>query len=128
MILYRATIGLPPISKKNHQRIMYSPKTDKRWIAPSTQYERYERDALRLLPKAEQPISTAVNVKLVFFMPNRRRVDLVNLIEAANDILVRRGVLLDDHSGIIVSHDGSRVLYDRERPRTEIEIEEVEIG
>lgn len=128
MILYRATLGIPPISKKNHQRILYNAKKGTRFVAPSVEYERYERDALRLLPKAAQPISTTVNVKLIFFMSNRRRVDLVNLIEAANDILVRRGILLDDHSGIIVSHDGSRVLYDRERPRTEIEIEEVEIG
>lgn len=128
MILYTAMIGLPPISKKNHQRILYNAKKGTRFVAPSVEYERYERDALRLLPKAAQPISTTVNVKLIFFMPNRHRVDLVNLIEAANDILVRRGVLLDDHSGIIVSHDGSRVLYDRDRPRTEIEIEEVEIG
>lgn len=32
-------------------------------------------------------------------------------------------VLEDDHSGIIYSHDGSRVLYDKENPRTEVTIE-----
>lgn len=125
MILYRATLGIPPVSKKNSQRILFNQKRGTHFIKPSAAYERYERDARRLLPKAAQPISAPVNVKCVFYMATRRRVDLVNLLEAADDILVRRGVLLDDHSGIIVSHDGSRVLYDRERPRTEIEIEEV---
>ena len=125
---YCATIGIPPISKKNHQRILYNPKTGKRWVAPSIEYERYERDACRLLPKPAFPISTPVNVKCIFYMKNRRRVDLTNLLEAADDVLVKRGVLVDDHSGIIFSHDGSRVLHDRERPRTEIEIEEVEVG
>lgn len=34
----------------------------------------------------------------------------------------RRGVLEDDHSGILVSHDGNRVLYDKENLRTEVSI------
>ncbi len=36
--------------------------------------------------------------------------------------VVKARVLLDDHCGIIVSHDGSRVLYDKETPRTEVSI------
>ena len=57
-----------------------------------------------------------------FIMPTRRRVDLTNLLESIDDVLVRAGVLKDDHSGIIVSHDGSRVLYDKDNPRTEVSI------
>lgn len=41
-------------------------------------------------------------------------------------MLVRAGVLKDDHSGIIVSHDGSRVLYDKDNPRTVLFIREME--
>jgi Holliday junction resolvase RusA-like endonuclease len=51
-------------------------------------------------------------------------VDLVNLVEATCDILVDAGVLVDDNSGIVTSHDGSRVLYDKTDPRVEIEITE----
>ena len=58
-------------------------------------------------------------------MPTRRRVDLVNLLEATDDVLVHYGVLEDDNSNIIVSHDGSRVFYDKENPRTEIYIETI---
>lgn len=128
MILYRASLGIAPVSKKNSQRVLFNRKRGVHFIKPSVAYERYERDALRLLHPLNHPISSPVNVKCVFYMATRRRVDLTNLLEAADDVLVKRGILLDDHSGIIVSHDGSRVLYDRDRPRTEIEIEEVEIG
>lgn len=55
-------------------------------------------------------------------MPTKRRVDLTNLLEAVDDVMVKARVLLDDHCGIIVSHDGSRVLYDEKNPRTEVSI------
>lgn len=49
-----------------------------------------------------------------------------NLLEAADDALVTAGVLADDNSKIVVSHDGSRVLLDRDTPRTEIYITEAQ--
>jgi Holliday junction resolvase RusA-like endonuclease len=55
-------------------------------------------------------------------MPTKRRVDLTNLLEAIDDILVKYGVLEDDNYNIIDNHDGSRVYYDKENPRTEITI------
>jgi Holliday junction resolvase RusA-like endonuclease len=56
-------------------------------------------------------------------MPTHRRCDLVNLQESTLDVLVKYGILADDNSNIVVSMDGSRVLYSKENPRTEIEIE-----
>ena len=49
-----------------------------------------------------------------------------NLLEAIDDILVYAGTLADDNSSIIVSHDGSRVLYDKDNPRTEVYISQYE--
>ena len=66
----------------------------------------------------EQPCE----VVCLFYMPTRRIVDLTNLEEAIDDILVKYGVLKDDNSRILVSHDGSRVLYDKNNPRTEVTI------
>lgn len=63
-----------------------------------------------------------MNVKAVFYMNARRKVDLTNLLEACDDILVKYEVLADDNCLIVASHDGSRVFYDKENPRTEIEI------
>ena len=73
-----------------------------------------------------EPISARVNVRCVYYMATRRKVDLANLIEATCDILVTAGVLADDNSKIVAAHDGSRVELDRKQPRVEIEIEEME--
>ena len=50
------------------------------------------------------------------------RKDDLNLYEALDDILVKNGVLKDDDRKIIRSRDGSRVLYDKAAPRSEIYI------
>lgn len=117
------TIPLPPISKKNSQRIFVNRSTGKPFIKPSKQYEDYEAAAMRYVPKRPTPIDTAVNVKCLFYMPTRRRCDLTNLLEAADDLMVKAGLLADDNYTIIRSHDGSRVLYDKTNPRTEVYID-----
>lgn len=118
------TIPLAPISKKNHQQILTNPKTHRPFVMPSKQYKEYEKNALRYLPKAET-IAEPCNIKCLFYMPTRRKCDLTNLLEAVDDVLVKGGVLEDDNFSIIAGHDGSRVLYDKENPRTEIYIEEL---
>ena len=118
------TMPLPPVTKKNSQRIMHSSKTGRPFIMPSQNYMDYEAEAVWHCKRArvQRPIEEPVEVKCLFYMPTRRRVDLTNLLESIDDVLVRAGVLKDDHSGIIVSHDGSRVLYDKDNPRTEVSI------
>lgn len=101
---------------------MINRKTGKPFIAQSEKYLVYEKAAGYYITRPEEPIDEAVNVQTLYFMKDRRRVDLVNLQEATLDILVRHGVLKDDHSGIVASMDGSRVEVDRENPRTEIVI------
>lgn len=115
------TIPLAPISKKNSQQILRNPRTGKPFIVPSKKYKEYEEAAGWFLPKG-QAIGTAVNVKCLFYMPTRRRCDLTNMLEAVDDLLVKHGVLVDDNYTVVESHDGSRVLYDKEHPRTEVTI------
>lgn len=91
-------------------------------MAPSKEFVDYQELCLRQIKTPQMAISEAVNVKAVYYMPNRRRVDLVNLLEATCDILVKAGVLADDCAAVVAGHDGSRVLLDRQRPRVEIEI------
>lgn len=115
----RFTVLLAPVTKKNSQRIA---RVRGRYIPlPSKAYEEYERAAGYLLPKIPT-IREPVSVKCLFYMPTRRRCDLTNLLEAIDDVMVTHRLLEDDHSGIIVSHDGSRVLYDKLNPRTEVYI------
>lgn len=115
------TITIPgnPVTKKNHQRILKT-RDGKSFVAPSSQYKEYEDMCAWFITK--EAIDYPVNVKCEYFMQTERRVDLVNLLESTCDILVKYGCLKDDHSKIVVSHDGSRVLLDRENPRVEITI------
>ena len=121
------TIPLPPISKKNSQQIVRR-KNGTPFIVPSKKYKEYESKATRFVPLRLKAIEVPVNVKAVFYMPTHRVVDLVNLQEALLDVLVKCQFLLDDNSRIVVSMDGSRVDYDKENPRTEVEITEVCYG
>ena len=52
--------------------------------------------------------------------PQDLRVDLTNLLNAIMDILCFYEVILDDNRDIVYSVDGSRVLYSKENPRTEV--------
>lgn len=95
-------------------------------VLPSEQFLRYQEDCICQIHSPKKPIDYAVNVKCLYYMQTRRTVDLTNLLSATDDILVKAGVLLDDNCRIIASHDGSRVLYDKDNPRAEIIITEAE--
>ena len=116
-------ISEAPVTKKNSQQILTNRRTGKPFIMPSSKFRQYEKAArLYLMPCPKEPITYPVEVRCTFYMPTRRAVDLTNLLEAVDDILVSCGILADDNSKITVSHDGSRVRYDKLHPRTEIVI------
>ena len=115
-------IPITPITKKNNSQILTNFKTGKPFIAPSKQYMQYERDAKHFIPRLKEPINEPVNVQCLYYMPTKRKVDLVNLLEGTCDLLVKFGVLEDDNADIVVSHDGSRVIKGDLNPRTEIYI------
>lgn len=124
-ILYQGVIELPPITKKNSQEIHLNTKTGARWISQSKQYRLYAKNAQFFLHR-DEPICESCNVQMIFYMPNRRRVDLSNLQSACLDVLVENRILEDDNAKIIRSHDGSTVLWtDTEHPRTEILITKI---
>ena len=117
----RSEIPLPPVTKKNHGRLVMAGGKPK--LLPSAPFERYQSAAGWFLRPLG--IDRPVNLCCRFYMATRRKVDLVGLLQAVDDVLVHYGVIRDDNSRIVAGHDGSRVLYDKERPRTEIEIVEV---
>ena len=129
--MIKFTITAEPRTKKNHQEIRYNLRTGKRFVAPSRQYEVYLTKttlllaAVRLQHHIQEPIDKPVNVKAVYYMGSRRVVDISNLHECLHDVLVNAGILADDSCRIIISTDGSRVRYDKDFPRTEVEIEEI---
>ena len=119
-------IHAEPRTKKNSMRLV---KLGGRIVPiPSKQYKEFEDSCAGFLqPFSGLEIDCPVNIRCLFYMKTRRKVDLTNLLEAADDVLVKYKVLADDNMTIVAGHDGSRVLYDKEDPRIEIEIARMEV-
>lgn len=113
-------------SKKNSQQILINSRTGKPFVGQSKLYKNFERECGYFLKKYESNISYPVNLKCTFYVSNKRKRDLTNLENAIADILVKYKVLQDDNYKIIQSWDGSRIIYEKNREETVIEITEVE--
>ena len=125
----RIVIHGQPITKKNSQQILVNRKTGKPFISPSSRYTQYQADARWEIFgqwRGKPTIDYPVNIKCLFYMETKRRVDLTNLLEAIDDILVHYRIIKDDNYTIVAGHDESRVLYDKDNPRTEITITDME--
>ena len=124
-LICRYVVRLPPRTKKNSQEIRFRDprRRTQPYIAPSEAFKEYQHNCYPfLIPRPPAPISRRVQVVCRFYRDTMRRMDLTNAEEAIDDILVHYGILADDNCNVLVSHDGSRVLYDKDDPRTEIEI------
>lgn len=128
-------IPLDPRTKKNHMTIAgrgaKCPTCHRflnLFVKQGKAYDTYAASArYYLTPRPPEPISQPVNISYRFYMKTRRRVDMTNLIQAIDDILVSCGIIEDDSSRIVAGHDGTRVLYDKDNPRTEILITPMEV-
>lgn len=123
-MMIKMIIPLPPITKKNSQRILVNRSTGRPFIAPSKQFEQYQKDAAYFVKPLG--ISEPVNIECHFYMPSKRSVDLTNLLEGIDDVLVKCGCIADDNYKIVAGHDGSRVFVDKDNPRTEVYITKAE--
>lgn len=125
MILTSFTLAGIPRTKKNSQSVISNPRTGRPMIIQSKAYREYEKECLEQIKGLgldTMQISDPVNVMCLFYMPTKRKVDLQNLVSAAMDVLVKGGVLEDDNYRIVYGNDGSRVLFDKDNPRTEVYI------
>ena len=118
--MIKFTIGVEPKTKKNSQQVVMIKGRPR--IIQGKAYRDYEKAALPFCPDLH--IDYPVNIKATYYRRKHHRVDITNLESALMDILVKAGTLKDDSVSIVVSTDGSRVKYDPENPRTEIEITE----
>lgn len=107
-------------SKKNHNQLVMV--KGRMIVIPSKQYKEFEKECQPYMPKLDKPIDYPINLKCTFYMKTRRKVDLSNLINAVADILTHFKVLEDDNRNIVASFDGSIVLYDKDNPKTIIEL------
>ena len=133
-MILRYVIPLEPRTKKNHLRIAGSGRKCptchrflRQYVLQSKAHDVYKQQAKVFLhPRPDNPINTPCEITYKFYMKTHRVVDKSGLMQAADDLLVETGILEDDNSRILVSHDGTRVLYDKENPRTEITIKLLE--
>ena len=70
-------------------------------------------------------IKVPVNIKAIYYVGDRRRRDLVGLHQALQDMLVKYEVLKDDCGSIVATLDGSKIIYDKHNPRTEVTIKRI---
>ena len=120
--MYKFSIDLQPVTKKNSSQIINV--KGRSIIIPSKKYRDYEKQAGVFLKPLH--IDYPVNIKCTYYMGSKRKVDLTNLLSATMDVLVKYKVLTDDNRDIAATNNGSVVLYDKENPRTEIEIARLE--
>ena len=139
-LLYKAVIPFEPKSKKNNLCIKFKKQAGANalyknskygmvlmgipFVSQSDTYKQYERDCVYWLRRPQNgTINEKINIRYLFYRSNRIRVDIGNLVAAADDILVKFNIIQDDYWGIVGGHDGSRVFIDKDNPRTEIYIE-----
>lgn len=123
----KITLPIEPVTKKNHGQIIYNKTLGRAMLVPSAQYRSYEKACGYFIRCKRLNLNQPLNIKCLYYMKTRRTVDLCNLLGATMDVLVNYGVIADDNCRIAVSHDGSRVFYDKVAPRTEIYITQAEI-
>lgn len=115
---YHFTIPLCPVTKKNSPQVIRAGKRYK--VIPSKPYLTYKERVKEFIPAFK--INEPVNIKAIYYMQTRRRVDLTNLNSALHDLLTDYGAIADDNCRIVIGTDGSRVSYDKQNPRTEVTI------
>lgn len=111
------TIPFEIKTKKNSSRVIKS--KGRTIVLPSKQYTEFEKNAIKYCPKLN--IDYPVILKAVFYMSTRRKIDLNNAL-AFTDLLVKAGTIVDDNCRIVVGFDGSRIDYDKDNPRVEVEL------
>lgn len=116
--MYKIFIPVIPRTKKNGSRIIY--RNGRPLLLPSEKYLQFEKDCGPYLEPLN--IDYPVNVQAIYYRPDRRRVDLCNLHEALCDMLVKHNVVKDDNINIIASMDGSKVIYNKDKPGIELTI------
>jgi len=123
----KITLYGKPITKKNSMRIVS--RGGRPRLIQSKAYMAYENDCLKQIcpswSNGGESINCKIHVSCLYYLKDKRKTDLTNLLAASHDILQKSGIIEDD--ALIVSLDGSRIVgVDRENPRVEIIISEVE--
>ena len=110
-----------PITKKNSMQIISCGGRPR--LIQSKAYLAYEKDCLKQILNQET-MKIPIQVSCMYWLKDKRKTDLTNLLAAIHDILQKGHVIEDD--ALIVSLDGSRIMgVDKLNPRVEVIIKAV---
>lgn len=121
--MIKIIIPMHTIPKKNSQQIFINKRTGRPFISQSKRYLEFEKNCEMFLYQHKYQLDQPINLKCTFYVPDRRKRDLANLLESIQDILVKYGVIADDNYEIVASVDGSQIIYEKNRSETIIEIQ-----
>ncbi|MHB8483646.1 MAG: RusA family crossover junction endodeoxyribonuclease [Nitrospiria bacterium] len=94
---------------------------------PNGKYTSWHKDAsLQLKNQAIPRFSGVVSITMTFFFPDKRKTDLSNKGESVNDLLVDNKIIIDDNWNVLRSLHYFSGGVDKENPRVEIDIVELE--
>lgn len=126
--MLKFTIYGEPRTKKNSMQII---KLGKKYgLTQNARYKAYEREFINQCIKLGvygKNLSKSLEITCTYYRKTKILVDLTNLLACTDDCLVKAKVIYDDNYKIIISHDGSRIKFDKENPRVEIEIKEINV-
>jgi hypothetical protein len=118
-VIITLTISLAPRTKKNHGSVIK--RGHRRYHIPSEAWTRWV-DFAKIEGKPHKPCTELVNCRALFYR-DALRGDSCGYYQGLADFLEKRGVVANDR--LITQWDGSRLLLDREHPRTEVILESV---
>ncbi len=113
-----------PRTKKNSNRLVTV--RGRKIVLPSKAYKDWEKGAIIKLVSAADGFpwgATPCNLSAIFYR-DANRGDLVGYVQGIQDLLTARGVWADD--SCVRSLDGCRLSVDRESPRVEIELTDMD--
>lgn len=122
--MLKFTLGVAPRTKKNSQSFV-TLKNGRTILLPSKPYKEFEKQVIQAVSSLFgnlETIDEPINLKCIFYKDAKRKSDLVGYEQAICDALVKAGLIADDNHDIVASMDGSRVYYDKNYPRIEVEI------
>lgn len=111
-----------PVPKKNNPRIIPPKGNRKMLLLPSKLWTDYvKRVEPFILPYGNIQYTDPIQCKVSIWLQDRRRPDLINILQGVGDLLEHYGIIANDR--LIQSWDGSRIEgIDRTSPRTIIKI------
>ena len=122
--MLKFTLSVAPRTKKNSQSFV-TLKNGRTILLPSKPYKEFEKQVIQAVSSLFgnlEPINEPINLRCIFYKDAKRKSDLVGYEQAICDALVKAGLIADDNHDIVASMDGSRVYYDKNYPRIEVEI------